>query len=231
MDSLEDLGCGKIEKLIADIHFLPTKPSAISYMSPILLNGTTDTQHPPPSQKVGILGHQTREDALACLHKAPLLENLKEWSHWELVYQHQFGDLAEFLSQEVQTHNDHAVYALEISPGKLLRIDPNSSVSDFTNALSAKHPNPVAVTGHLVSLIVKRNSTQDISRQLLASHVTTSLEKMMVDKSTSSGSVAVEQFVFHSLVRVPFSICKNIANEVRSILPRFMLSTSDPLLT
>lgn len=48
---------------------------------------------------VGILGHQTREAALAILHNCPLLEDMTAWSHWPLVFEPQFGKLKDFVNK------------------------------------------------------------------------------------------------------------------------------------
>lgn len=43
------------------------------------------------------MGHQTKEKALSCLQQCPLLEDLADWSHWDLVFKPQLGDLNDFL--------------------------------------------------------------------------------------------------------------------------------------
>lgn len=218
VDSFEDLSCGSVHKIISEsrdsqqvIH-----TSAISYLSPLLLNGDISLQE--TKHGVGVLGHQSRKDALSCLQTAPLLEDLKQWSHWELVYQPQHGDLEGFLQRELDDRPASAVHALEVAPGKLIRIDPNSSMSDFIASLSADSPDPVNTAGHLVSLIVKRGSIRDISVQLLASHVTTCLEKVVASHSTEEEtSDAAAQFVYRTLIRIPFKLCKQLASEVSSV--------------
>ena len=214
VDSFEDLSCGSVHKIISESQDSQqvAQASAINYLYPLLLNGSISLQE--SKQGVGILGHQSREDALSCLQKAPLLEDLKQWSHWELVYQPQHGRLERFLQQVLDSQPSSAVHALEIAPGQVIRIDSNSSVSDFTS-LSSDPPDPINTAGHLVSLIVKRRSIQDISVQLLASHVTTSLEKMMANFSgEQETSDQVALFVNRVLIRIPFKICKLLASEV-----------------
>ena len=216
VNSFEDLSCGSVHKIILESQDSQqvAQTSSIKYLYPLLLNGGTNLQD--PKQGVGILGHQSREDTLSCLQRAPLLEDLKQWSHWELVYQPQHGPLEVFLQRVLDSQPNSAVHALEVAPGQLIRIDPNSSVSDFINSLSSDCPDPINAAGHLVSLIVKRGSIRDISPQLLASHVTTCLEKMAtsnvsVEQETSD---EVAQFVYQVLVRIPFKICQLLASEV-----------------
>lgn len=54
-------------------------------------------------EKVGLLGPVTREDAVASLVSAPLLEDLAEWADWELVFEPQHGPLKEFIERHCGT--------------------------------------------------------------------------------------------------------------------------------
>lgn len=220
VNSFEDLSCGSVHKIILeskDTQIAAQTPS-ISYLYPLLMNGGTNIQD--TKQGVGVLGHQSSEDALSCLQRAPLLEDLKQWSHWELVYQPEHGPLDAFLERALDSRPNSAVHALEVLPGQLIRINPNSSVSDFIDSLQSS--NPINTAGHLVSLIVKRGSIRDVSLQLLASHVTTCLEKMATNgvygEQETSNEVA--QFVYRVLIRIPFKICQLLASEVSEGLIR-----------
>ena len=55
-----------------------------------------------------MLGHQTRDAALACLQNCPLLEDLERWSHWSLVFEPQHGNLKDFLQKYGGVHTIHA---------------------------------------------------------------------------------------------------------------------------
>ena len=46
---------------------------------------------------VGVLGPTNREKALVCLQNCPLLHDLTEWSHWDLVFKPELGDLKDFI--------------------------------------------------------------------------------------------------------------------------------------
>ena len=215
VDSFQDLGCGTVHKLLSESHDMQqvVQSSAIAYLSPLLLNSKDTLKE--SRQGVGVLGHQSREDAIDCLQRAPLLEDLGEWSHWEMVFQSQYGKLEDFLQRDTERRPHTAVHALEVAPGQLIRIDPNSSMSDFVTALTSDLPDPVNVAGHLVSLVVKRGSIRDISVQLLASHVTTCLEKFVASRSTiDEAHDSATVFVHHILIRIPFKLCKLLASEV-----------------
>ena len=50
-------------------------------------------------RQVGVLGSQNVERALSCLENCPLLENMAEWSHWELVFEPEMGSLKDFVQK------------------------------------------------------------------------------------------------------------------------------------
>ena len=228
VSSVEDLGCGNVDKLMAEEVSLqqqaPSTPT-IAFLSPLLINdGTSESglQHVAQSP-VGVLGHQTRQDALKTLQKAPLLDDLTEWSHWELVYKPQLGSLSDFLVKEASTagpQRGSVVHALELSPGRLLHINPDSSLQDFIAAVEAS--DSVTTAGHLVSMVVKRGSVREVSMQLLANRVETALEKMCAGSDTVDGlntghqpTDVAAKFVFDCLLRIPFKICSTVASVVR----------------
>lgn len=51
------------------------------------------------NRSVGVLGPTTREKALACLQNCPLLADMAEWSHWDLVFKPQLKDLKDFIQK------------------------------------------------------------------------------------------------------------------------------------
>ena len=243
VSTFQELSCGKVDKHIADYkNRIPTSASsgtkphshAISHLSPLLLNSKLGirTQESPANKHgigqalglglglgaavatpVGVLGHQTPSAALECLRAAPLLEDLAEWSHWDLVFRPQFGSLSDFI---LSSSARGEIFALEISPGKLIKISPGSSIQDFYKAVDSFDATNAA--GHLVSLVVTRGNTRDISVQLLASHVLASLQRRLAECEGGEGCEenerAVTGFVFACLTRIPVRICELIANEV-----------------
>jgi len=168
-----------------------------------------------PSSAVGVRGHQSLQAALDCLRSAPLLEDLSEWSHWDLVFQPQFGKLSDFLlSKRVLGEAGSCVSALEITSGKLLKICSTSTIQDFNQAVDCF--DPVQTSGHLISLVAIRGNTQDISPQLLANHLRSSLEKRAAESSERlKGEKVVSSFIFKCLIRIPVKLCRFLANEVR----------------
>ena len=55
---------------------------------------------PKLKEETGSLGHFKKEDVIACLDAAPLLEDLALWSNWDQVFEPQFGDIKSFLSKQ-----------------------------------------------------------------------------------------------------------------------------------
>ena len=216
--SFQELGCGKIPRLIADLKKEPQGQDGhnVAYLSPIIVNsklkGSSSQTH-SHSKSVGVLGHQSRDEALRCLLDAPLLADLSEWTHWELVFQPQFGSLSEFLLSSEKGRGRSKVSALEIAPGKLIKINPDSSIQDFYKAVDVF--DATRASGHLVSLVVARGNTRDISPQLLANHVASSLERKMAEENNKDeGENVVAKFVFKCLLRIPVKLCELIATEV-----------------
>lgn len=256
--SLQELGCGKVGKLIAEHNRAPggSKGQGIAYLEPILVNtksrcsagiqpqaGQRSRQAGVSGQRsgkgqrsgqagiqgqrsgpVGILGHQSRREAWKCLRSAPLLSDLSEWSHWDLVFRPQLGQLSEFLltKSPLDGIEDH-VSVLEVSPGKLLRVSSESSIQDFYDAVDSY--DAVGVAGHLVSLIVTRGNAQDISPQLLARHVTAALDRRLVGpgETVAEREKAVCEFVFHCLIRIPLRLCEIVATEVGAVCVEGMI--------
>ena len=219
--TFQELGYGSIQKLISNSQKFPSSTGGnhhtIAYLSPLLLNSKKaedKSSHALTSDCVGILGHQSRNNAFDCLAAAPLLEDLGEWSHWELVFQPQFGSLSNFLNSP----DNQRIFALEVGPGRLLKINPKSSIQDFIRAVDVL--NPIATAGSLVSLIVQRGNMNDIAPQLLSNHITAALEKAKAgwDKEGSEKSTTAEEevldFIFKCLLRIPLKICRLIGTEV-----------------
>ena len=115
--TVEDMGCGGVEKLITDAcHTSFQSPPAISYATPLVVNGASDSST-LLSPSHGLLGPKTPQDAMQCLHNAPLLADLAEWSQWDLVYAPSLGSLPQFLLLPDATSS--SLHALEVCPGTL----------------------------------------------------------------------------------------------------------------
>ena len=175
----------------------------VAYQVPLLV----DRKDIHSLAKGDLLGPKSPNDALLCLKQAPLLEDLASWSHWDLVFAPYLGDIAVFLN----SHCKGSVYALELSPGRLVRIESSSSVADFVEAV--KDADAVRTAGHLVTMVVRSGNVHDIPKQLLAKHVQTKLEELMAASTNNDPNVAA-CFMLSCLVRIPLHICQFLASEV-----------------
>ena len=50
-------------------------------------------------RSAGMLGHVTREQALVCLQNCPLLTDMADWSHWDVVFRPALRDLKDFIQK------------------------------------------------------------------------------------------------------------------------------------
>uniref|UniRef100_A0A8W8JQP2 Protein NO VEIN C-terminal domain-containing protein n=1 Tax=Magallana gigas TaxID=29159 RepID=A0A8W8JQP2_MAGGI len=181
--------------------------------------------------QTGILGHQTKEAALACLENCPLLENMAEWSQWTLVFEPQLGKLRDFIQKygECQTwplEGGNKIMktdfiALESSPGQFLRLISSSSPEKFNAALQRRSPREVG--GHLMSLVVGSKGVENTPRALLASHIKEELFKLhgeaSVDRTPGAPASfqhgeAVVKFVLDCLLVLPVKSCSVLANQM-----------------
>uniref|UniRef100_A0A4W3JPJ6 Wu:fj29h11 n=2 Tax=Callorhinchus milii TaxID=7868 RepID=A0A4W3JPJ6_CALMI len=182
--------------------------------------------HSNNSYSVGLLGELSKERALSCLLNAPLLEDLAEWSQWDLVFEPQHGSLKDFIERNCDKKaaqlcvegsdvlND--LVAMEVKPGVLLRLTTNTSPDLFAKA--AKLYDPVGTAGHLVSIVTTDGLT-NAPLALLANHMETALAALgglqaclMMNGGTSSDRSA--QFILDCLIRIPIRLCKSLLHKV-----------------
>ena len=222
---MDQLHCGSIAKLISDATVREGQgmgtatQRSVCHLAPLLVNGAreVDSYKQWSCPRVGVLGHKTRENAVTCLQRAPLLEDLASWSHWDLVFKPQYGELSEFIESDGPRNGLHA---LEIAPGTLLQVDLEASHQKFVQAVEAR--DPVNTAGQLVSVVVLQGSVHEVSLQLLGNHVQTALQKMasefaQVGTEEIDGTILATQFVFRCLVRIPHKICHFLAKEVKEV--------------
>ena len=207
LHSVSQLACGDIEKLISDVQIsTTTSSSSVQYLSALLSNSeyTTDASTSPS---------MTSQDALQYLKSAPLLADLSHWSNWKLVFEPFCGSLSQFLS----SHPD--IHTLCIDDGVFLKIDPNSSVQDFANAL---YVDPSQSSGHLVSMVVRSRSINNVPAQLLAQHVQTRLSDLPSD------NMPPERFIMKCLVCMPVELAVTVGKEVSVMYSIIERSTIHP---
>ncbi|XP_017542150.1 protein NO VEIN isoform X3 [Pygocentrus nattereri] len=182
--------------------------SAIRYECPLLPKDPGDGL----GETVGLLGEVSREQAIASLLTAPLLQDLREWSQWELVFQPNHGPLKDFIDKYCGNTD---LLALEVSPGVMLRI--TSATSDKLFSEAAQALDPVGTAGHLVSIVVA-DGISNTPTALLANHMEDSLaqavaqEDLYCDENGSFSTAA--NFVLECVSRMPTRICKELLQQV-----------------
>ncbi|XP_057182526.1 uncharacterized protein LOC130549349 isoform X2 [Triplophysa rosa] len=162
---------------------------------------------------VGLLGEVSRDKALACLLTAPLLQDLEEWSQWELVFQPNHGSLKEFIDKYC---GKTELLALEVSPGVLLRVTADTGAAHFSKAALAL--NPVGTAGHLVSIVVA-DGIPNTPTALLANHMESALNVAVAQEEITPGENgysyhAVARFVLECIAQMPTRICKELLQQV-----------------
>ncbi|KAG7491801.1 hypothetical protein MATL_G00007700 [Megalops atlanticus] len=215
MRDSRELGYGPLQNLVANVRRQKSlsdidKASLVRYESPLFVKDSRGCVE----ETVGLLGPVSREDAIASLLSAPLLEDLSEWSEWELVFEPQHGPLKDFIERNCDANSDLA--ALEVRPGVLLRVTTSASDKSFSEAALAL--DPVGTAGHLVSIVVA-DGISNAPTALLANHMEGSLaaavaqEDLSVTEDAKSYS-RVAKFVLDCLIRIPTRICKAVLQQV-----------------
>ncbi|XP_019745143.1 uncharacterized protein LOC109527572 [Hippocampus comes] len=152
--------------------------------------------------------------ALASLHSCPLLEDLNEWSQWELIFKPFHGSLKDFIERNAA---NTGLAALEVAPSLLLRITSDTGDTYFSNA--ALTLDPVGTAGHLVSIVVADGIT-NAPTALLANHMQSSLAAAVAEEDLSRAEedmscyTTVANFLLECLVRIPNRICQALLQQV-----------------
>lgn len=212
-----DLGFGTLQRLAGMIQ--KQKQVFGGGLSPVYYEVALLAKHANSSvegecQSVGQLGEMSKVQALASLLSCPLLEDLGEWSQWELVFKPLHGSLKDFIERNAGTTH---LAALEVSPGLLLRITTDTGVKCFSTA--AQNLDPVGTAGHLVSMVVAYGIA-NAPTALLANHMQTALAAAVAreDLSQSEEDVScystVAKFLLACLLRIPTKTCKALMQQV-----------------
>ncbi|XP_028332404.1 uncharacterized protein LOC114481634 isoform X2 [Gouania willdenowi] len=163
---------------------------------------------------VGRLGEKSRDQALACLLSCPLLDDLSEWSQWELIFKPLHGSLKSFIERHAA---NTGLTALEVTPGVLLRITTHTGDKHFSSSAAAL--DPVGTAGHLVSMVAA-NGIANAPTALLANHLQNSLATAVAAEGSSQAEddmlcySRVANFLLTCLTRIPSRICQTLLQQV-----------------
>uniref|UniRef100_A0A3B4XA39 Wu:fj29h11 n=1 Tax=Seriola lalandi dorsalis TaxID=1841481 RepID=A0A3B4XA39_SERLL len=164
-------------------------------------------------EAVGRLGEMSKAQALASLLSCPLLEDLSEWSQWELIFKPSHGSLKEFIERHAA---NTGLEALEVTPGSLLRITTHTGAKHFSSA--AMTLDPVGTAGHLVSMVVA-DGIVNAPTALLANHMQSSLAAAVAKEGSD-----VVQF----LINTRFSPFSRVLGQAKSKQVLITVAQSDP---
>ncbi|XP_056285066.1 uncharacterized protein wu:fj29h11 isoform X2 [Pseudoliparis swirei] len=165
-------------------------------------------------EAVGRLGEMSKAQALASLLSCPLLEDLSEWSQWELIFKPLHGSLRDFIERNAA---NTGLAALEVTPGLLLRITTHTGDKHFSRASMTL--DPVGTAGHLVSIVVA-DGVVNAPTALLANHMESSLAAAVAkeDFSLAEDDVScysrVAEFLLACLTRIPTRTCQALLKQV-----------------
>ncbi|XP_013128868.1 uncharacterized protein wu:fj29h11 isoform X3 [Oreochromis niloticus] len=165
-------------------------------------------------ESVGRLGEMSKDQALASLLSCPLLEDLSEWSQWELIFKPLHGSLKEFIEKNA---GNTGLAALEVTPGVLFKITTDTGDKHFSSATTAL--DPVGTAGHLVSMVVA-DGIVNAPIALLSNHMQSSLAAAVAkeDLSLAEEDVScydkVAKFLLECLTRIPTRTCQALLLQV-----------------
>ncbi|XP_041714657.1 uncharacterized protein wu:fj29h11 isoform X2 [Coregonus clupeaformis] len=213
-----DLGLGPLRTLVGLVQrqrelSLGGGLSQVRYEAALLPRDTSSSIG-EAQQTVGILGEVSQTQALSCLFSCPLLDELGQWSQWELVFRPRHGPLKDFIDRNAASTD---LSALEVSPGVLLRVTTCTGDKLFSQA--AMTLDPVGTAGHLVSMVVADGIT-NTPTALLANHMESSLAaavaKEDLSRAEEDGSCfsSVALFLLDCLIRIPTRTCRALLQQV-----------------
>ncbi|CAN4090882.1 unnamed protein product [Withania somnifera] len=111
------------------------------------------------------------KDAMKVLVNAPMLIDLKLWSHWDMVFA---PSLVDWLLKDVKTEE---LLCLVTTCGKLFRVDHSATVESFVNVLL--QGNPFDTTVKFVSLLVLYGGEKKVPNSLLKCHARQAFEVLI----------------------------------------------------
>ncbi|XP_034083344.1 protein NO VEIN isoform X4 [Gymnodraco acuticeps] len=188
--------------------------SQVYYESALFTKQSHSSSPEAGCEAVGRLGEMSKAQALASLLSCPLLEDLSEWSQWDLIFKPLHGSLRDFIEKNAA---NTGLAALEVTPGLLLRITTHTGDKLFSSA--AMNLDPVGTAGHLVSMVVA-DGIVNAPTALLANHMQSSLAAAVAQEDLSQAEEDVScysrvaKFFLACLTRIPTRTCRALLQQV-----------------
>ncbi|KAM6897522.1 uncharacterized protein FYW49_018807 [Xenentodon cancila] len=212
-----DLGFGALHMLVGLVQ--RQRELSGGGISPVfyesaLLAKFSQTSVESGSESVGRLGEVSKAQALDCLLSCPLLEDLSDWSLWELIFKPVHGSLKDFIEKNAASTD---LAALEVTPGLLLRITTDTGEKLFSSSVADL--DPIGAAGHLVSMVVA-DGIDNAPTALLANHMERSLAAAVVEEDLPQAEEdtacyrRVAKFLLDCLTRIPTRTCQALLQQV-----------------
>lgn len=181
--------------------------------------------------KSGIIAPVTSRDAIEVMLKAPMLADLKLWSHWDTLFAPHLGSVVKWLLKEV---NSKELLCLVTKDGKVIRLDHSATVDSFLKVFIEESSFETAV--QLLSLFAIYGGEQSIPLSLLKCHarkafevvINNYLEKILDDgNSHMHGNQSFDQHIVDestsSNLDRKFLNNRSIMKRAAPVLSRFVL--------
>lgn len=139
----------------------------------------------------GIFGSVSSEDAVKCLIRAPMLSDLKLWSHWDLVFGPSLGPLLDWL---LDLGCLKELSCIVTTDSKIIRIDNSATIDGFLEALAQGSSFHTAV--QLLSLFHVYGGSKSVPVSLLRRYAQCGIDAMIkscMDRENSCDSFSVRK--------------------------------------
>ncbi|KAI3459682.1 hypothetical protein Pfo_016345 [Paulownia fortunei] len=119
----------------------------------------------------GMVAAVTTKDAIEVLVRAPMMTDLKLWSHWDILFAPSLGSIVEWLLKEV---NAKELLCLITKDGKVIRIDHSATMDSFLKVFIQGSSFETAV--QLLSLFALYGGERNVPLSLLKCHARQAFE-------------------------------------------------------
>ncbi|KAJ8547079.1 hypothetical protein K7X08_010665 [Anisodus acutangulus] len=141
------------------------------------------------------------KDAMKVLVNAPMLIDLKLWSHWDMLFA-PLGSLVDWLLKDVKTEE---LLCLVTTCGKVVRVDHSATIDSFVNVLLQGNPFDTAVK--LLSLLVLYGGEKKVPNSLLKCHAHKAFE-VLIKNCEEMKSHDVQDSLQHAT-----SLCRQLIHD------------------
>ncbi|KAL4591072.1 hypothetical protein LXL04_004020 [Taraxacum kok-saghyz] len=162
--------------------------------SAALLSPSMNTQKQPQT-------HVSSKDAVEVLIRAPMLTDLRTWSHWDLLFAPFLGPLSSWLINEIKPNE---LLCLVTRSGNVIRIDHTSTVDSFLEASIRGSSFQTAV--NLLSLFALYGGEKNVPSSLLKLHAEKAFKVITASHDSSKDKIqhnTASNFVLDCLTYLP----------------------------